>query len=472
MTNFQEFPSANALNAIAKQVGRLYPSLDENVTQHQPSAELRETFPVWFLSIDEIAIEEDNLFEIAQNTNRWHSQIWVDGKPKGVVRFMATSEDALNWTVTQVLKGDLAKKVEDTIDWIDREIKADPLVYILEIPTLFTTAFWLIDGEESSVVIAKRPEYLHSLSPLVQYSSQDFLRALREESHAIGIRNERSSSPSHLERTAAERKTFNVLTISGDGIGDIVPAMILAEIEERTGLPTADNFDFITGNSTGRMLALGLGTKDNDGEPEYKAEDFVGIYENLRNEIFEFSSEDISLLTTKLISPMKRQIGAETLYKSLVSVFDSYLQNTMDDILEKTRAVVSYYDIGIGAWTPSVQTWSSVYAVSMGSTFLCPVLSVYEEAKRIMSQADPFKHYQDSDIFVLSLGDAQATTDFERLSSLGHNFVSLHSALRATSVYVDNPAGASFTDPRSLADQLIGSDEFNKVCNQLMLRTY
>ena len=89
-------------------------------------------------------------------------------------------------------------------------METDPLVRILEIPTFFLTALWLIDGQESSVVIAKCPEYLHSLSPLVQYSSQDFLRVLREESHAIGIRKERSASPSHLERTASERKTFNV----------------------------------------------------------------------------------------------------------------------------------------------------------------------------------------------------------------------------------------------------------------------
>ena len=46
MAYVQKLPD-DALDAIAKQVGKLYASLDNNVTQRQPSAELTETFPVW-----------------------------------------------------------------------------------------------------------------------------------------------------------------------------------------------------------------------------------------------------------------------------------------------------------------------------------------------------------------------------------------------------------------------------------------
>ena len=214
MAHVQKLPD-DALNAIAKQVGRLYPSLDNNVTQRQPSAELTETFPVWFLSIDAINTGNDNLLELAQDTLRWHSQIWIDGEPEAVVRTMASGDAASDWTVRQILKGDFAKTVDDAIRWVDAEVGTDPLVRILEIPTFFITALWLIDGQESSVVIAKRPEYLQSLSPLVQYSSQEFLRVLRRELHAIGIRNESSGPSSHRKRTASERRTFNVLSIGG-----------------------------------------------------------------------------------------------------------------------------------------------------------------------------------------------------------------------------------------------------------------
>ena len=191
MAHVQTLPD-DALDAIAKQVGRLYPSLDNDVTQRQPSAELTETFPVWFLSTDAINTGNDNLLELAQDTLRWHSQIRIDGKPEGVVRAVVSDGDSSDWSVSQILKGDFAKAVDDAICWIDTEVETNPLVRILEIPTFFLTTLWLIDGQESSVVIVRVPENLQNLSPLVQYTSQDFLALLRQESPAIGIRTKPS----------------------------------------------------------------------------------------------------------------------------------------------------------------------------------------------------------------------------------------------------------------------------------------
>ena len=194
MAHVQTLPD-DALDAIAKQVGRLYPSLDNDVTQRQPLAELTETFSVWFLSTDAINTGNDNLLELAQDTLRWHSQIWIDGKPEGVVRAVVSDGDSSDWSVSQILKGDFAKAVDDAICWIDTEVETNPLVRILEIPTFFLTTLWLIDGQESSVVIVRVPENLQNLSPLVQYTSQDFLALLRQESPAIGIRT-KPSQPS------------------------------------------------------------------------------------------------------------------------------------------------------------------------------------------------------------------------------------------------------------------------------------
>ena len=212
MAYVQKLPD-DALVAIAEQVGRLYPSLDNEVTQRQPSAELTETFPVWFLSIDAINTGNDNLLELAQDTLRWHSQISIDDKPEGVVRAMASGNDASDWTVRQIVKGDFAKTMDDAIQWVDAEVETDPLVRILEIPSFFITALWLIDGQESSVVIARLPEHLQSLSPLVQYSSQRFLRVLRREPHVIGIHDGRSQPQREDKQSILQRKAFNVLPI-------------------------------------------------------------------------------------------------------------------------------------------------------------------------------------------------------------------------------------------------------------------
>lgn len=208
MAHVQKLPD-DALEAIAEQVGRLYPSFDNKVTQHRPSAELTETFPVWFLSIDAINTGNDDLLELAQDTLRWHSQILINGKPEGVVRTMASDDDASDWTVRQILKGDFAKTVDDAIHWVDTEVETDPLVRILEIPAFFITVLWLIDGKDSSVVIARLPEHLQSLSPLAQYSSQEFLRVLRREPHAIGIRDERFQPRHQNKQNTPQRKALS-----------------------------------------------------------------------------------------------------------------------------------------------------------------------------------------------------------------------------------------------------------------------
>ena len=57
-----------------------------------------------------------------------------------------------------------------------------------------------------------------------------------------------------------------VLSIDGGGMRGIVPAIILAEIEKKTGKPISSLFDVIGGASTGAILALGLTRPDDQYE--------------------------------------------------------------------------------------------------------------------------------------------------------------------------------------------------------------
>ena len=57
---------------------------------------------------------------------------------------------------------------------------------------------------------------------------------------------------------------FTILSIDGGGFRGIIPAMILAEIERRTGHRIAEMFDLIAGTSTGGILALGLTVPQNE----------------------------------------------------------------------------------------------------------------------------------------------------------------------------------------------------------------
>lgn len=75
---------------------------------------------------------------------------------------------------------------------------------------------------------------------------------------------------------------FRILSIDGGGIRGLIPAMVLARLEEllrqRAGPSTlASAFDLIAGTSTGGLIALGLATP-RDGRPAVSAAELVEIY--------------------------------------------------------------------------------------------------------------------------------------------------------------------------------------------------
>jgi uncharacterized protein len=79
---------------------------------------------------------------------------------------------------------------------------------------------------------------------------------------------------------------INVLSIDGGGIRGIIPAVILAEIEQRLGRTLHNVFDLIAGTSTGGIIALGIGTSANSGQP-YGPADLLQMYEEHGPEIFK-----------------------------------------------------------------------------------------------------------------------------------------------------------------------------------------
>ena len=51
---------------------------------------------------------------------------------------------------------------------------------------------------------------------------------------------------------------MKILAIDGGGIRGLIPALVLAEIEQRTGRPISSLFDLVAGTSTGAIIACGL----------------------------------------------------------------------------------------------------------------------------------------------------------------------------------------------------------------------
>jgi len=82
---------------------------------------------------------------------------------------------------------------------------------------------------------------------------------------------------------------YKVLSIDGGGIRGVIPAVLLAELEARTGRPIAETFDLVVGTSTGGILAAGFTVPDADGAAKFSGEDLVALYADRGKEIFSRS---------------------------------------------------------------------------------------------------------------------------------------------------------------------------------------
>jgi len=128
-----------------------------------------------------------------------------------------------------------------------------------------------------------------------------------------------------------------ILSIDGGGIRGIIPAMILAQIEKRTGKRISEMFDLIAGTSTGGILALCLTKPDAKGKPQYKAEDLVKLYEVEGINIFKKSPWKSAIPLMNMVESKYPKDGIET-------VLQKYLGNVkLSSAL--TKVIIPSYDI-------------------------------------------------------------------------------------------------------------------------------
>lgn len=95
-----------------------------------------------------------------------------------------------------------------------------------------------------------------------------------------------------MDGAPSESPHLRVLAIDGGGIRGLIPAYVLAYLEDRTGRRTCEMFDVIAGTSTGAILAMGLTMPMVPGAaiPRYSAADLVGLYRDEGAEVFRRSA--------------------------------------------------------------------------------------------------------------------------------------------------------------------------------------
>lgn len=143
-------------------------------------------------------------------------------------------------------------------------------------------------------------------------------------------------------------KVTRVLSLDGGGVRGVIPALVLAKIEEIAGKPCSELFDLIVGTSTGGIIALGLTIPGANGQPRYSAADLTDIYVKEGKRLFSRSVwhrihsadgwVDEKYPSDGIEGVLYEYFGDATLKESLVDlVITSYELETRMPFFFKTR---------------------------------------------------------------------------------------------------------------------------------------
>ncbi|MBD2439874.1 patatin-like phospholipase family protein [Nostoc sp. FACHB-110] len=132
---------------------------------------------------------------------------------------------------------------------------------------------------------------------------------------------------------------YKILSIDGGGIRGIIPAIILDEIEKRTGKPICQLFNLIAGTSTGGIVATAL-TKPHPNypnQPHFKAGDLIDIYRKHGKRIFAESPVSSLLKLDDIVRAKYSSKGRDEVLTEFLQ--DTHLKKALTDIF------ITSYDI-------------------------------------------------------------------------------------------------------------------------------
>jgi patatin-like phospholipase/acyl hydrolase len=219
---------------------------------------------------------------------------------------------------------------------------------------------------------------------------------------------------------------YRILSIDGGGIRGIIPAVVLTEIEQRSGKRIFELFDMFAGTSTGGILSLALSAPANDGGARWSAHDLVDLYLENGPLIFHRSlwhrvRAAGSILDEKyeasgLESVLKTYFGEAKLSQALVEVLvTAYDIEGRDPFFFKRRKALQASDDDYPMWevarsTSSAPTYfepfrlkttslAGYYALVDGGVFATnPSMCAYADARRFEPGAE---------LVLVSLGTGQ-----------------------------------------------------------------
>lgn len=217
---------------------------------------------------------------------------------------------------------------------------------------------------------------------------------------------------------------IKVLSIDGGGIRGLLPAMVLAHLEARTGRRVAEMFDLVAGTSTGGILSLALTKPGPDGRPQHGAAKLVDLYAERGGEIFRRSF-------WRGMATLGGLAEERYTHEPLEAILQEYLgQTTLREALVPT--MVTTYDIErrdpffFKSWKSDrngVAMWRAARATSAAPIYFEPALVDVQGTRRALIDGGVFVNNpamsayvearamfpHDEEILVVSLGTGELT---------------------------------------------------------------
>ena len=224
-------------------------------------------------------------------------------------------------------------------------------------------------------------------------------------------------------------KICKVLSIDGGGIRGLIPAMVLTEIERRTGKRIAELFDVIAGTSTGGILALALTKPGPQKRPQYAAMELIDFYTKDGTTIFPQSIFRQIRSGAHLLDEKYPADGIETVLKRVFG--DARLQDALSYVLvasyEIEKRIPWLFRSELAKKDPTnydFPMWQVARATSAAPTYFEPKRidragisdywalvdgGLYANNLAMCAWVDARKLQPDGDILVASLGTGELT---------------------------------------------------------------
>jgi patatin-like phospholipase/acyl hydrolase len=311
---------------------------------------------------------------------------------------------------------------------------------------------------------------------------------------------------------------MRVLSIDGGGIRGLIPAIVLADIERRTGRRIHELFDLIAGTSTGGILATSLTRPGPDGGARFTAEELTGLYETEGPKIFHrsllrkvtsadgilderYSSEGLigalqeflgttrlsEVLTPVLVTAYEIEDRFAFFFRSERARNDETYDYALADVAHATSAAPTYFEPAsvedLGGDRRYALIDGGVYAANPAACAHIDVVTAGQEVTVLASLGTGTAirpvHYDDArgwgqlgwarPLVGIMLSGAAETVDYQLEHLLSNRYVRLQQPLHNASDDLDDASAKNLRNLRSEGDRLVReqAEAIDALCEKL-----